>query len=594
MSLLPDSQKPRQNPRGAFLRRKRSLRSRDLDRLHGKRFNLDLCLTLVSFLFLFVVVVLPMAMIIYNVFFSEGKFDLEMLRKVILDPDNIGAMLNTIVIALAVTVLGTAVGLFFAWLLGRSDIPMKGLMRSLFSIPYMFPPFFGAMAWDLLLSPRGGYFNRWFMHITGAKHAFFNINSVAGIIFVELSYYFPFVFMQVVSALERMDPTLEESARIAGAKQSYVIRKITLPLVKPAIASGALLILTSSLSHFGVPSILGFSQKIYTLPTRIYDLINRSSGDFQGIREGATLSILLVAVVMLALLLQRLVLRSGSYDIIKGKSMRPMLIHLRAAKWPLLALSLLFLGIVVLVPLVMIFFVGLLKAYGLPLLPQNFTLKNYADILFQNKMVSDSIANSLFLSVGAGVLCMCFGVVIAYVITKIKPRGKGALEVISILPYSIPGIVLAIGVILTWSGRLKINLYNSIWIILVAYLARYLAFSMKSASASLRQVHYSLEDAARNCGATHFEALRDVTVPLIRPAMISGFFLIFLPAMRELTTSVLLYGPYSRTLGVAIYSLKSDGYIVQASALASVTIVLIFICNAIVRRITRDRKGGKG
>ena len=417
----------------------------------------------------------------------------------------------------------------------------------------------------------------------------FNINSIGGIVFVELSYYFPFVFMQVVSALERMDPTLEESARIAGARQWYVIRRITMPLVLPATSAGALLILTSSLSHFGVPAILGFSKKIYTLPTRIYQLISRASGSFQGIREGAALSILLVIVVMLALWLQRLVLKSGSYDIIKGKSMRPMLIKLRGAKYPLLILAFASLVIIVVVPLVMIILVGFLRAYGLPLTLANFTLDNYRN-LFNAKMVSDSVMNSLYLAFGAGIIAMFLGVMIAYVINKIKPRGKVALEIISILPYSIPGIVLAIGVILAWSGNLGLNLYNTIWIILVAYIARYVAFSMKSASASLQQVHYSLEEAARSCGATHFESLRDVTLPLIRPAMISGFFLIFLPAMRELTTSVLLYGPYTRTLGVAIYSLRSDGYIVDASALATMTILLIIIVNAIVNAIVKDRK----
>ena len=193
-------------------------------------------------------------------------------------------------------------------------------------------------------------------------------------------------------------------------------------------------------------------------------------------------------------------------------------------------------------------------------------------------------------TISAGLIAMFLGVMIAYVIQKIKPRGKTVLEIISILPYSIPGIVLAIGVILSWSGAFGINLYNTLWIILVAYIARYLAFSMKSASASLQQVHYSLEDAARTCGATHFESLTDVTLPLIRPAMISGFFLIFLPAMRELTTSVLLYGPYTRTLGVAIYSLRSDGYIVDSSALASLAIVLIIICNTVVNAILKDRK----
>ena len=143
-------------------------------------------------------------------------------------------------------------------------------------IPYMFPPFFGAMAWDMLLSGRGGYVNTWLMNTFGIETSLFNINSLGGIIFVEVSYYFPFVFMQVVSALERMDPTLEESARIAGASQKTVIRKITIPLVTPAISAGALLILISSLAHFGVPAILGFSKQIYTLPTVIYAYIDLS------------------------------------------------------------------------------------------------------------------------------------------------------------------------------------------------------------------------------------------------------------------------------------------------------------------------------
>lgn len=568
------------------------MKNRDLALQDGKRIGLDGILTTLSFVILFIVVIIPVFMIIYNAFFHQGAFDIRLFADVILNKDNVGAIKNTIVIGLCVTAIGTVMGIFYAWLLGRSDIPCKGLMRALFTIPYMFPPFFGAMAWDLILSGRGGYLNNWLMRTFHFTQAPININSVWGIVFVEVSYYFPFVFMQVVSALERMDPTLEESARIAGARQGYVIRKITLPLVLPAISAGALLILISSLSHFGVPSILGFSQNIYTLPTKIYQLINRAAGDFQGIREGTALSVLLIVIVALALTLQRAVLRSGSYDIIKGKSMRPMLIKLRGAKYPLLVLAFLSLVVIVLVPLIMIFLVGLLKAYGLPISPENFTLKNYHNILFNNKMVEDSILNSLFLSVGAGVIAMFLGVMIAYVINKTRPKGKAVLEVISILPYSIPGTVLAIGVILAWSGAIaKINLYNTIWIILIAYIARYLSFSMKSASASLHQVHHSLEDAARSCGASHMESLKDITLPLIRPAMVSGFFLIFLPAMRELTTSVLLYGPYTRTLGVAIYSLRSDGYITQASALASVAILLIIVCNAIVTQITKDRKG---
>lgn len=565
-------------------------KNRDLAAIDGRRFSLDGFMTVMSFILLLIIVVIPIFMIIYNAFFFEGKFSLDLICEQLSDKSNLMSMWNTIKIAVLVTAFGTVMGVFYAWLLGRSDIPCKGLMRALFNIPYMFPPFLGAMAWDLLLNGRSGYLNRWMMSTFGLSSAPFNINSIGGIVFVELSYYFPFVFMQVVSALERMDPTLEECARIAGAKQSTVIWKITLPLVTPAISAGALLILISSLAHFGVPSILGFSQGIYTLPTKIYAVISRSGGSFEGIRQGAALSIMLVCVVAAALIIQKKVLSSGSYDIIKGKSMRPTLIKLRGARIPLFILAVATLILIVIVPLVMIFLVGLVRAYGLPLVPANFTLANYTKV-FSSSGTFSSIKNSLFCSVAAGIICMLLGTLIAYVVQKIKPRGKGVLEVLSVLPYSIPGTVLAIGVILAWSGKLGVNLYNTIWIILVAYMARYLSFSMKTSSAALLQVHPSLEEAARTCGASHTESLKDITLPLIRPAMVSGFFLIFLPAMREVTTSVLLYGPYTRTLGVQIYSLRDAGMMPQAAALGSVAIVVIIICNTVVTAITKDRKG---
>lgn len=566
-------------------------RNADLAAVDGRRrINMDKVLTIVCFILLFIIVVIPIFMIIYNAFFFEGKFSLELFTTQLTDSKNLAAMWNTLKIAVFATILGTIMGVFYAWLLGRSDIPCKGLMRALFNIPYMFPPFLGAMAWDLLLNGRSGYLNRFLVSTFGLSKMPFNINSIAGIVFVEVSYYFPFVFMQVVSALERMDPTLEECARIAGAKQGTVIRKITLPLVKPAISAGALLILTTSLAHFGVPSILGYAQGIYTLPTRIYSVIYNSGGSFDGIRQGAALSVMLVIVVALALVLQKKILSSGNYDIIKGKSMRPTLIKLRGAKVPLLLLSIFTLVLIVVVPLVMIVLISFIKAYGLPLKFENFTLSQYQKV-FKASGTIDSIKNSLFVSISAGIICMFLGTLVAYVVQKIRPKGKEVLEIISVLPYSIPGTVLSIGVILAWSGSLGITLYNTIWIILVAYMARYLSFSMKTSSAALLQVHSSLEEAARVCGASHTESLADITLPLIRPAMVSGFFLIFLPAMREVTTSILLYGPYTRTLGVQIYSLRDAGMIPQAAALATVAIGIIIVLNAIVTQLTKDRKG---
>ncbi|HRV98077.1 MAG TPA: ABC transporter permease subunit, partial [Aminobacteriaceae bacterium] len=199
-------------------------------RREGK-LDLNQILMLICLTILIITVAMPMIMIVYNTFFYGFTFDWSMFTNVVMDPSNVDAMWNTIVIAFWVTVVGTIVGVFYAWLIGRTNIPLKGLMKTLFVIPYMFPPFIGAMAWGLLLSPRSGYINKLWMLMMGTREPLMNINSIAGIVFVEVCYYFPFVFLQVVSALERMDPTLEESARISGANQLYVIRKITLPLV---------------------------------------------------------------------------------------------------------------------------------------------------------------------------------------------------------------------------------------------------------------------------------------------------------------------------------------------------------------------------
>lgn len=264
---------------------------------------------------------------------------------------------------------------------------------------------------------------------------------------------------------------------------------------------------------------------------------------------------------------------------------------LRKFKYPLSFICFAFLTFVVIFPLFIIFAVGCLKAYGLTISLSNMTLFNFADVLFYSKMSRDAIRNSVMLSISAGIITMFVGTMVAYVIVKLKARGKEILELLSVLPYSVPGLVLAIGIILMWSGTFYINLYNTFWIILIAYIARYMAFSMKSASASLEQVHDSLEEAARSCGSSHWASLADITLPLIKPGMIAGFFLIFLPAMRELTTSLLLYGPFTRTMGVAIYSIHEEGNTVQSCALAGVAIIIIVLGQLALTIITRERKG---
>ncbi len=536
-----------------------------------------------SILVLVVIVAIPVVLIFVTAFFDDGKFNLGAVRQVVSDPDTYEALWNSVKIALGTTVVSTFFGVFFAWLVARTDLPCKKAMKALFLVPFMVPSFIGAMAWKVLLSPRSGYINKALMHMFGLERAPIDIMSLGGIIVIESMYLFPFVFLQVASALERMDPTLEESARISGAGLWKITTKITLPLVMPSIVAGALLVALYSLAHFGVPAILGTEKGIYNIPTKIYERLYSSGGSFDAIKVGTVLSTILVFAAALILKAQDLVLKRGRFQVIAGKSMRPVLLKLRGLKWPLLVVSVLYIFVTVVLPTVVIFMVGGLKTYGLTFALENMTWKNYVEI-FRWNVTLDAIWNSLYLSLGAAFVTMLAGTMISYVIVKVKPRGKFMLEFLGVLPFSLPGTVIALGVILMWSGRFGVNLYNTPWIILVAFVGRYMAFSIKSNSAALEQVSDSLEEASRACGATHFQALKDIVLPLIRPGMISAFFLIFLPALRELTTAVLLYGPNTRTIGVLIYALNEDGETVRAAALAGVTLIIIITCEAVIRK----------
>ena len=538
---------------------------------------------------LVVVVAVPVLIIFFNAFWVNGQFNLADTLKVLREPDTYTALLNSLFIASGVTVMSTVIGTFFAWLVTRTDLPFKPAMRVLFLVPFMLPSFIGALAWKMLLSPRAGYINRFLMDVVGLDGPVFDIYTFPGIMAVETMYLFPFVFIQVCGALERMDPTLEESARISGASLFTITRKITIPLVRPSILSGALLIMLYSMAHFGTVAVLGIEAGIFNIPTLIYEKIHQSAGSFNSIRTGTVLATVLVITAALIMFIQSKVLSRGRYQIIAGKSFRPVETKLRALRMPLLVFCIAYIGFTIVLPTVTIFMVGGLKTYGLPFTAENLTLANYRYILFDWKMTRDAIWNSVTLGLAAALITMFAGVMISYVIVKMKVRGKGILEFLGMLPFSVPGSVIALGVMLAWSGKFGINIYNTVWIILVAYIARYMAFSLKANCAALEQVHDSLVEAARASGAGMGQALRDIVLPLVRPGMFAAFFLIFLPALRELTVSVLLYGPTTRTIGVAIYTLNEDGETVYSAALAGIALMIIVTAQTLIGRFTRAR-----
>lgn len=540
-----------------------------------------------SIAILVIVVAVPVLLILFNAFWVDGQFNLKDVYQTISEPQTYQALKNSLIIAAMTTVGSTIVGTFFAWLVTRTDLPYKGFMKAMFLVPFMLPSFIGALAWKMLLSPNAGFINRFFIDNFGFDGPIFNIYSYFGISLVEVMYLFPFVFIQVCGALERMDPTLEESARISGAGLFTITRKITIPLVLPSIFSGALLIMLYSMAHFGTVAVLGIENGIYNIPTLIYERIHQSAGSFDAIRTGTVLATVLIISAAFIIWLQGKILGKGHYQIIGGKSFRPMELKLRALRVPLLLFCIAYIAFTIVLPTVVIFLVGGLKTYGLPFTMENLSLANYEFILFEYDVTKDAIWNSITLGLSAAVITMFAGVMISYVIVKMRVRGKRILEFLGMLPFSVPGSVIALGVILAWSGRFGINLYNTVWIILVAYIARYMAFSLKANSAALEQVHDSLVEASRACGATMWQSLKDIVLPLVRPGMLAAFFLIFLPSLRELTVSIMLYAPTTRTIGVAIYTLNEDGETVVSAALAGIALIIIIVGQTLINRFTR-------
>ena len=540
-----------------------------------------------SIAILVIVVAVPVLLILFNAFWVNGEFNLRDVVNIIMEPETYKALTNSLIIASGTTIGSTIVGTFFAWLVTRTDLPYKAFMKAMFLVPFMLPSFIGALAWKMLLSPNAGFINKFFMNNFGFEGPIFNIYSYLGIVLVEVMYLFPFVFIQVCGALERMDPTLEESARISGAGLFTITRKITIPLVLPSILSGALLIMLYSMAHFGTVAVLGIENGIFNIPTLIYQRIHQSAGSFESIRTGTVLATVLVITAAFIIWLQGKILSKGHYHSIGGKSFRPMELKLRALRVPLLIICLAYIAFTIVLPTAVIFLVGGLKTYGLPFTLQNLSLDNYKFILFDYKVTKDAIWNSVTLGLSAALITMFAGVMISYVIVKLKVRGKGILEFLGMLPFSVPGSVIALGVILAWSGQFGVNLYNTVWIILVAYIARYMGFSLKANSAALEQVHDSLVEAARSCGATMWQTLKDIVLPLVRPGMLASFFLIFLPSLRELTVSIMLYAPTTRTIGVAIYTLNEDGETVVSAALAGIALILIIVGQTLINRFTR-------
>lgn len=532
--------------------------------------------------------IFPIILLVIDSFVVDGHFSLGNFGAVYGNKSNLSAVLNTVKAAGLTMVVGTLISFPLAWLVGRTDLPFKGLFRTLIIVPYMVPPFVGAIAWTYLANPRIGYLNQWITALFGLEKGPINIYSMGGLVWVLILFYFPFSFLSISRALEKMDPSLEEAARISGAGPLRVLRNITIPLTAPAIAAGALLVFVAVASAFGVPSIIGGQARLQFVTTRIISYVY--VGTPEALHEATALATVLLFLSIVVLWFSNWYLAKREYFTLGGKSTRPTLVELGRWKWPVTLLFAIVCLVFAVLPIAALVMTSLIKSMGRPFALDNISLDVWKTVL-KDKETWSTLRTSLFSSLIAATVGAVVGLLIAYLKVKTRMRFRTIPDFLATFANATPGIVLALGLIIAFSGKYGVNLYGTFWILVVAYFVRHLAYGVRQSAAALEQVHPSLEEAALSSGAGWLRTFKDVVVPLIWPSLIGGWFLVFMPSFYELTMSVLLYSSQATPVGYHLFHLSSFASPQSAAVLAVLILILVLIGNGLMRLATKGKVG---
>lgn len=505
---------------------------------------------------------------------------------VLQNQNQMAAIHNTFWVALSVGVFCVLIGVPVAWVLARTNLPYRKIFRSWFCLPYAIPPYVGAIGWIILANPTSGLLNTVF----GLG---LNIYSFTGLVWVETSFLFTFVLLTTLTALDRMDSSLEEAARLSGANGLEVFRDISLPLLKPAIFNGFFLSFLATAASFGVPAMIGGPARIYLMTTQIYTY--QRMGTTNGIQMAIGVSVLLMITTLILLFtVQNTVGAQKSY-LVGGKSTRSSLLQLRHFKFPVLFSLSLLLFVIFILPLLALLFSALSSVQG-SWSWSHLGFTNFYRVLFETEETARAIGNSLALGFAAAFICTVFSFFMAYFPARTSWRGRNILGIFASVPFSTPGSVLALALILAFSqGYFGVgpSLYNTLGLILVAYVVKYMSLSIKTLQDGYSQIHPSLEEAARLSGANWWTVMRTIYWPLLKSTLVASAFFIFMPVLGELTMTILLTGPGLETVGTLIFSLQEYSDIAGggASVLSILVVAIVFILNFALKKISKGHYG---
>ncbi len=492
---------------------------------------------------------------------------------------------HTLEVGLGGTLLALVYGLVFALFVTLTPARPRQWLVFAFVVQALLPPQVVALAWTQLWLPLK---NAMIAQGWDSWQTISNpLQSREGIILLLGIHYAPLVFLTVRAGLLKLSPEVIEAARVCGAAPRTILRRVILPLVLPATAAGGALAFVSCIGNFGIPAFLGIPGDYLVLPTLIY----RELSGFgpAAIPNALVLSAVVALLAALGVGVQRAFLKRGRFDVIAAHlTLAPF--HLGRAQQPVAWALTLWVGVLLLAPMLALLAKSVSPGLGIPLTWQNVSLEHYADVLLRNDATLRAFVNSVSLSVGSALVLAVVSLFLAYQMEYRRSVLLRRLMPWIEVPYVIPGVVLAIAMILLYLKPLPLlgwSLYNTLWIIFFAYLARFLTIQLRPVLSGFMQMPRDMLEAAEVFGGSLLSRMRRIIVPLILPSVTAGALLVMLLSLNELTVSALLWASGTETLGVLVFGLEQGGESAAASAVGVISILLTLLCMLLASRLGR-------
>jgi iron(III) transport system permease protein len=493
---------------------------------------------------------------------------------------------NSVAFAAGSAGLAFVAGTFFAWVNERTDTPFKSAFFAMSLVPLIIPAILFTVSWILLASPKIGIINAAVQHLFATDLVVANIYSMAGMIFVDGLHQSPLAFLMMTAAFRSMDPSLEESALMCGATVWQIAWRMTLKLVWPSLVAIFLILFLRAIESFEVPALLGLPVGIEVYTSSIYRAVQSYPSD---VGLASSYAVALLVIASLCVYAQsRAVGTAETFSTVTGKGFRPRVMRIGRWRYLTAATFAVYLAIVVVLPFLVLLWCSLQKFYVAPSVAalRDLTFDAYRAV-FGYPGFATAVWNSVTLSVASASVVALTTAVLAWVVARTKLPGRWAIDNLAMLPLVFPGLVLGLAIMVCYLN-LGIGVYGTLWIMLIAYVTRFMPYGMRASSTSMLALHKELEESAAMSGASWGTTFWRVVLPLLAPGLIAGWIYVVIVSIRELSSSILLYSPGSEVLSITIWEYWQNGQYVELSALG-VMLIASLLCLVLLEQFVGRR-----